>query len=474
MAIYHFHRRNISRKNGSNACASLAYITGLKVEDNRTGQVFDYSRKERVVETGTILPDEKCPAEWDDPAQLFNAVEKYKTNANARTAVMVEMALPRELPLDIQSSIVSHWINQNVANKGFAATYAIHNDAEGNNPHAHILIANQKIQNGKFISSKVKKEYVLDENGNRVPVIDKSTGKQKVDSHNRKQWKRKTVNVEVINDLDGKQWLSDARKSWADINNEYLAKEASISEKSYQSQGINKVPTVHEGFAAREMQARGVANEKVEYNKSVREQNWIIEQAQKLRELIRALALQLKQIQIRKQEADLKRQAEELRQREEELARREEAARQAVMKPREPQFTSPQAAKHWQECLGLQEDARLLDRVANDVAVEGYEHLDLIVARYNSKMSAGAAPAGNGMDYILIQYPHQFSLNDKLQEGFVAQVSGNDDAVSKLRRMANSLYETAQNHLDYAHKYENENQNKRHEREEQHHWGMHM
>jgi hypothetical protein len=37
--------------------------------------------------------------------------------------------------------------------------------------------------------AKQKKVYDLDENGERIPVIDKKTGQQKVDKHNRKQWK---------------------------------------------------------------------------------------------------------------------------------------------------------------------------------------------------------------------------------------------------------------------------------------------
>jgi len=36
---------------------------------------------------------------------------------------------------------------------------------------------------------KSKKVFGLDENGERIPVIDKKTGQQKVDRRNRKQWK---------------------------------------------------------------------------------------------------------------------------------------------------------------------------------------------------------------------------------------------------------------------------------------------
>lgn len=51
---------------------------------------------------------------------------------------------------------------------------------------------------------KEKMEYALDEQGARIPIIDPSTGKQKVDKRNRKQWKR--INAEQ-NVLDKKKFF---------------------------------------------------------------------------------------------------------------------------------------------------------------------------------------------------------------------------------------------------------------------------
>lgn len=63
---------------------------------------------------------------------------------------------------------------------GYAATYAIHTDKAGNNPHAHILVANRRIdpKTGKW-AAKRRTEYALDQNGERIPVIDPATGEQK-------------------------------------------------------------------------------------------------------------------------------------------------------------------------------------------------------------------------------------------------------------------------------------------------------
>lgn len=93
-------------------------------------------------------------------------------------------------------------------------------------------------------------EYALDENGQRVPIIDKETGQQKVDSRNRKQWKR--ISAEV-NPLDKKETLQGLREQWAVECNKYLPKAQQIDHRSYAEQGIDKAPTIHEGYSARAM-----------------------------------------------------------------------------------------------------------------------------------------------------------------------------------------------------------------------------
>ena len=42
MAIYHCNISNVSRAKGSTSCATLSYITGQKVKDERLDTTFDY------------------------------------------------------------------------------------------------------------------------------------------------------------------------------------------------------------------------------------------------------------------------------------------------------------------------------------------------------------------------------------------------------------------------------------------------
>ena len=278
MAIYHCHISNVSRAKGSNACATYSYISGERCTCERTDDQFNYGREQRVVDVETYLP-KNAPEEWRDGAKLFNAIENYETKSNARPAKKIEVALPKELDLAKQKEITKNYCKQ-INKMGYACTCAIHHDKKGKNPHAHILIANRPINSkGEFVQAKSRKEYVLDENGERVPQIDKKTGKQKLGKRNEKMWKRKTVKR---NPLDERDTLKQLRKSWATECNKYLEQSQQISHESFASRGIERCPTIHEGYAAREKEHNGEVSERCEHNREVKEMNRYLETLQRL------------------------------------------------------------------------------------------------------------------------------------------------------------------------------------------------
>ena len=276
MSIYSMHIRNISRAKGSSSIASLAYITAQQFRDARLGTVTrDYGRRERVEHVETLLP-EGAPQEWLDPEKLFNRIEAVESAENARTAKMMIVALPREFGQAQQLEAVRAFIRENLNARGFAATFAIHTDKQNNNPHVHILVPNRQIDpnTGDFAKTKTKRVYSLDENGERIPIIDKKTGQQKVDKRNRKQWKRELVQV---NPLDERDTLKQLRSAWAQTANRFLPQELHISEKSLKEQGIDRSPTVHEGYAAREMEKRGQVSQRAEINREIGKKNKLLD-----------------------------------------------------------------------------------------------------------------------------------------------------------------------------------------------------
>lgn len=273
MAIYSCSISNVSRAKGSSACATLSYITGEKVFDERLQQTFSFGRRERVVFFDTVLP-EWAPEEYKDPKVLFNEIETYEKADNARTAKKIIVALPRELSLEQSKEVLEDFIRGSITKSGYATTFAIHDDPDHHNPHAHILIANRQINERGEWASKRKKEYLLDEKGERVPIIDPKTGEQKVDGRNRKQWKR--IDVER-NPLDQKAMLQEIRSAWAKECNRYLDKEHQIDHRSNADRGIELEPTIHEGYAAGEIVKRGGHSEIIEMNQEIKERNSLLE-----------------------------------------------------------------------------------------------------------------------------------------------------------------------------------------------------
>lgn len=276
MATYSCNISNVSRAKGSSSCASLSYITADKVREDRTGELYNYGRSERVMEVGTILPA-SAPSEYKNPEKLFNSIENYEKASNARTAKKIMVAVPIEFDIERQKEVIENYIKENITAQGYACTYAIHTDKENNNPHAHILIANRQINEKGEWSTKSRKEYALDEKGERIPQIDESTGEQKLGKRNEKLWKR--VSVEV-NPLDKKETLERFREKWAVECNKHLAQEQQIDHRSFAEQGKEEEPTIHEGYVARKIEKQGGMSELCEQNRQITQRNNLLKQIQ--------------------------------------------------------------------------------------------------------------------------------------------------------------------------------------------------
>ena len=379
MSIYHMSMSNVSRAHGSSSCATLSYISGQAVREDRTGQTYQYGRAERVVCTGTMIPD-FAPAAFSDPAQLFNSIERFEQAENARTAKKICVALPREFDLQTSRQVIEDYIQRNFVAKGYCATYAIHYDKDGNNPHAHILIPNRQIARDGSWNAKRKMTYALDEKGNRVPLIDPKTGQQKVDSRGRKAWKR--INA-VANPLDDRQTLKQLRASWAEVCNERLQPADHIDARSYADQGKEQIPTVHEGYAARAMAERGEVSERVELNKQIREANAELMRIAAARQTCYANLIVLQQEQAEAARAAAR--AAEERQRQEEAARAAARAAEA-----ERQREDAAYEQYWNDRLGGL-DWRELDQFCKTEYHERYcgamsEASEIWIARNTDKV----------------------------------------------------------------------------------------
>lgn len=268
MAIYHCSIKIIGRSGGKSAVASAAYRSGGKLYDDRTGLTHDFTKKRGVVFAEVALPA-YAPPKYADRNVLWNAVEKAEKNSNAQLAREIEVALPKELSRECQIEIVRRYVQDNFVSVGMCADWALHDKNDGN-PHAHIMLTMRGIKPDGTWAQKEKKVYALDEDGNRIPLIDPATGEQKFGKRNEKLWKRITVEANDWNDHSKAEiW----RKSWADICNEYLSLEQQIDHRSYKRQELDLEPTIHEGYRARKMEKAGFVSNRCEYNRIVRKLN---------------------------------------------------------------------------------------------------------------------------------------------------------------------------------------------------------
>ncbi len=263
MAIYHLSVKIGGRAKGQSAIAASAYRSGEKLKDYETGLTSDYSRKQRIVCCGIALC-ENAPEEYADRETLWNAVHKIEKSKDARLWREIEVALPRELNQDEQIATVKEFVNY-LTQKGMCADWAIHDSGDGN-PHAHIMLTTRSIlPNGKW-AGKSCKVYDLDENGQRIF--------QKIDKTGRKQYK---CHTESYNDWNDKERVEEWRAVWAECCNARLSEQDRIDHRSYARQGIDQIPTIHEGYAARQRVADGLPSDRVQLNDKIRQQNSLLE-----------------------------------------------------------------------------------------------------------------------------------------------------------------------------------------------------
>lgn len=261
---FHFSVNIISRGKGKSAVASAAYISGEKIKNEWDGVTHDYTRKEKVLVKNIILPDH-IPKEFNDRSNLWNKVEMAEKNSNAQLARQFIIGLPKELSLSENKNLVERFIKENLTSQGMIVDYAIHDESKDKNGniHCHIMTIMRPInEKGEFLA-KSKKEYILDEKGEKI--LNKN-GKPKTRKVELTTWNDKG-NVE--------KW----RENFSNLCNEYLAKnkiEKRVDHKSFKRQGIKQIPTIHLGASASAMERKGIRTEKGDINREIKKQNELL------------------------------------------------------------------------------------------------------------------------------------------------------------------------------------------------------
>ena len=261
IAIYHWNIGIVSRGKGKSAVAAAAYRSGEKLTNEWDGMTHDYTRKGGVVHTEIMLPPH-APPSFSDRSTLWNSVELYEKAGNAQLAREIDAALPIELSREEQIRLVREYCSSQFVSRGMCVDFAIH-DTDSGNPHCHIMLTMRPLDGRGAWAAKSKKEYDLDENGERIRL---PSGR----------YKTHKVDLTGWNDKDNTLlW----RKAWADYTNDFLERNGSperIDHRSNAERGIDEIPTVHMGVAACQMEKKGIATEKGELNRNIQKANRLI------------------------------------------------------------------------------------------------------------------------------------------------------------------------------------------------------
>ncbi|MBF7133416.1 MobA/MobL family protein [Pediococcus pentosaceus] len=253
MAIFHMSFSNISAGKGRSAIAGASYRSGEKLFDQKEGRSYFYARS--VMPESFILTPKNAPEWASDREKLWNEVERKDRRANSRYAKEFNVALPVELSEDEQKELLTKYVQENFVDEGMVADVAIHRD-HPDNPHAHVMLTNRPFNPDGTWGIKSKKQYILDDNGNKT-----YTGTSKYPKS------RKILMV----DWDKKEKITEWRHNWAASVNQALEQKNipdRISEKSFMEQGIADTPTQHEGINSKRHERKAFNQQVKNYRKS--------------------------------------------------------------------------------------------------------------------------------------------------------------------------------------------------------------
>jgi len=205
MAIFHSSTKVFTRSKGHHAVMAAAYRSGTRMTCDRTGLVFNFTRKSEV-EYLAILAPEGAPEWVFDRERLANAIENSECRQNSQLGREITLALPHKLNRGEQVNLLHGYVQEQFISLGMVGDICLHSLPR--NQHAHITLTLRE----------------LAKDGSGFGAKNRSWNDPK--------------NVE--------KW----RAAWAEHCNEALADAGHnerIDHRSHAERGIETPPTIHVG-----------------------------------------------------------------------------------------------------------------------------------------------------------------------------------------------------------------------------------
>ncbi len=144
MAIFHLSFSMLKRSAGKSSCYLAAYNARARIEDNRTGDVYDYSYRSDLFHHCILAPEYTPLNIVENSAVLWNEIEQIEKRKDAQLSRYFDIAIPVELDNDAKIALVKNYCKRNFVSKGMIADISFH-DLDGHNPHAHVMLTLREI-----------------------------------------------------------------------------------------------------------------------------------------------------------------------------------------------------------------------------------------------------------------------------------------------------------------------------------------
>jgi ATP-dependent exoDNAse (exonuclease V) alpha subunit len=241
LATYHFRISSVGRSAGRRATAAAAYRAGERLRDERSGHLYNFSRRKDVSHTEIFLPANLAGAAdaWATSREkLWNVAEHTEKQSNSRVAREYQVALPHELNTAQQVALARALARELAERYKVAVDLAVHLPRPGGDPrnfHAHLLTTTREVT-PRGLGAK--------------------TG---LDMQGRERSRRELPS--------SREEFRALRERWATLTNEALQAanvEARVDHRSLAERGIDREPRPSIPIASLKMEQRGVRSEVAE------------------------------------------------------------------------------------------------------------------------------------------------------------------------------------------------------------------
>jgi len=134
----------LKRSAEKSSCYLAAYNARERIEDVRTGDVYDYSYRSDLFHHCILAPEHTPFNIVENSAVLWNEIEKIEKRKDAQLSRYFDIAIPVELDNDAKIALVKNYCKRNFVSKGMVADISFH-DLDGHNPHAHVMLTLREI-----------------------------------------------------------------------------------------------------------------------------------------------------------------------------------------------------------------------------------------------------------------------------------------------------------------------------------------